>query len=659
MRFNIVNQIFKKELLELIRDKKTLFMMVILPIILYPALMIGGSKVMMMAMDDMSKSSIKVEVIGEKPTEIAEFIKKSPISKGSQSEGKIDVKVDTGDKENIDYIRKNIKEKNVDVYIKTSNSGKDYKIYYDSSDTKATLVKNRIENIFIEYKKELSHDKIQEKGLNPNNVLNPIKYVTESVAEKDEEAGSLIGRMMPFILITVILSGAIYPAIDMIAGEKERGTLETLFTIPITNIELIAGKYLAVSMTAIVSAVLNILSMGFALYFLVASATAVSSTSLIQFNFSAMAIPIIITVIAVLLFTMVISAVSMCICSFAKSYKEAQNYLTPMMLATMIPSYASMLPNLELSTKTAFLPVVNITLLIKYVFSMQTDIGLMAIVLISNAIFVAISLLLLSKIFNSEEILFGGGSNVSILERRSNMKKKDKPTVSDGVLIYIIEVILLLFVGGYLQAKYKQVGLVLSQILMLSVVLIYSWYIKLDIKKAFKFKKINAKKVFYALGMWVVTFIVVMIVSVATMKYIPGGQEYSKKFTEIAMSDNMVVNILVIALTPAICEEILFRGFILSAFSKSKKKENRNENKKSKTFIKLDKNDYIAIMASGILFGIMHIALIKIIPTAILGMAFAVVMKKSDSIYSSMIMHFINNAVSVLATMLAFQLIIR
>src|SRR3712207_3681717 len=121
------------------------------------------------------------------------------------------------------------------------------------------------------------------------------------------------------------------------------------------------------------------------------------------FDISKMFLPILITLVSLLVFTLVISALSMCVCSFAKNYKQAQGYLTPLMLVTMIPAYASMIPMLELNTKTAMIPVVNVVMLIKAVFFMDVNMKLAGLVLLSNLAFIVIALVLLAKIFKSEE----------------------------------------------------------------------------------------------------------------------------------------------------------------------------------------------------------------------------------------------------------------
>ena len=125
------------------------------------------------------------------------------------------------------------------------------------------------------------------------------------------------------------------------------------------------------------------------------------------------------------------------------------------MFLVLIGSYASMIPNLNLDRTTSIIPVVNISLLIKSVLSNNANLSLIALVFISNFAFVILSVILLSKLFNSEEILFGNNRNFSFLEKRSNIKKGTMPSVSDGVILYALGLVLLIYVGSYIQLKLK------------------------------------------------------------------------------------------------------------------------------------------------------------------------------------------------------------
>lgn len=631
MRTKIVNQIFKKEILDILRDKKTIFMMIILPIILYPILMVGMTQVMSMSMNSMEKENINI-AFNKKPDAILnEVIKETNVNRKKDNSEIGEVKI----KESKDY-KKDLNDGKISAFIEISQNDKfkDFKVYINSSNNSSSMAEKEIENILNTYKEDLVENKVRESGLDVKSTLEPVSYKTVDVAKNEEVAGHLLGQILPFVLIIGLLMGAIYPAIDVMAGEKERGTLETLFTLPITNLELVMGKYMAVSLCAVASAILNFLSIFITIAFLFASQGMASQMGMINIDLSQMILPGIITLICVCLFAMVVSAISMCVCSLAKSFKDAQNYITPITLLVMIPSYVSMIPNISLNSFTATIPVVNISLLIKSVLTFNSNISLIALVLVSNFVFVIISVLLLSKMFNSEEILFGSSKTFALLEKRSNIKKGTMPSIGDGVTLYAVGVVLLIYVGSLIQLKFKMGGIALTQIMIIGLPLLFVWYIKSDFKKAFSIKVPKVINVLGGIVLWIGTFIVVNLITQTMLFLFPQNMQVVEGLNDVLKLDSsFLLNLLVVAVMPAICEEFFFRGFVFTSFSNGK-------NKKAQIW---------AVICSGVLFGFMHIDFIRVIPTSILGIALGYAVYKSKSIFIPMLMHFLNNSVAVLA----------
>ncbi|HBH3652670.1 ABC transporter permease subunit/CPBP intramembrane protease [Clostridioides difficile] len=632
MRSKIVKYIFKKEMLDILRDKKTLFMMIVVPLLLYPLLMLLMIQVMNMSASSMNSKDINI-AFNNKPNKVlVSMIEDDNLEKDTKNTSNDKGKIRVLD---IDNYKKSLEENKIDAYIKMEEkkSSTNYQIYINSSQENSSNAVKRIETVLDKYKRFTIEKTLSEKGLDVQATLEPITYSTVDVAKTEEVAGYFLGQILPFILIIGVLLGSIYPAIDVMAGEKERGTLETLFTLPISNLELVMGKYMAVSLSAIVTAILNILSMGLTMAFILVSGGISSQFGFGNFNYGDLVLPIITTLICICLFSMVVSAISMCVCSLAKSFKDAQNYITPLMLIIMIPSYVSMIPNIVLDRVTAVIPVVNISLLIKSVLSFKSDLNLIALVLASNVAFVILAIILLSKMFNSEEILFGNSKSFSFLEKRSNIKKGSIPTVSDGVILYAVGLVLLIYVGSLVQIKFGMTGIIMTQFMIISLPLLFAYYIKADFKEVFSLKVPKLKHVFGSIVLWIGGYILIMIITQLILFLFPQNMEVAESLNKaLFIKDSVLLNLLVIALLPAICEEMFFRGFIFSSFSKSKDK---------------NKSIKLAVICSGVLFGIMHMDFVRIIPTSILGIIFAYSVYKSGSIFVSMLLHFLNNSVAV------------
>ena len=317
MRSKIVRTIFKKEIIDIIRDKKTLFMGIVLPLILYPLLMIIMTQIMTISMNSIENDYINIAFEKYPSKELITLIK------NYDSDCVINIVKSKN-------YKKDLEKGNIDAYvdIKEKNKIENYKIYINSSKENYSTVNSKLEDIFNTYKEKKVKDKIEQLQLNVDETLKPVVYSTVDLVKTEEVAGLLLGQILPFILITGVLLGSIYPAIDSMAGEKERGTLETLFTLPISNLELIMGKYMAVSLCAIVTAILNVVSILMTLIYILSIGNISGQLFSNKFNIYDLVGPLFITLICICLFAMVVSAISMCVCSLAKNFKDAQNYIT-------------------------------------------------------------------------------------------------------------------------------------------------------------------------------------------------------------------------------------------------------------------------------------------------------------------------------------------
>ncbi|MGL4798769.1 MAG: ABC transporter permease subunit/CPBP intramembrane protease [Cellulosilyticaceae bacterium] len=621
MRYNIVKNILKKELKDIFRDKKTIFAMIILPILLYPLLMVGGAQIGAMLTKEMSETTYKIAVEHTVPEEVVDLIE--------EEEQLESIELADG--------KKGIEDETISAYLSRDlEKANGFQIYYNGSSDQSNQAMRLLEDILVDYKSMLVATKIESMGMEVESVLQPITYTTQNLAKNEEMAGYFLAMVLPFILLISITSGAVYPAIDVMAGEKERGTIETLLTLPVSNLELIIGKYMAVATVALMSALLNLLSIGASIGLMIGSLGMAMGEEMPTFALGQFAVPLMITVITIFLFTLVVVAISMSICALAKSFKEAQNYITPLLLVVMIPSYVTMIPTIELSPMTASIPIVNIALLMKSVLMFKYDFGLMAMVLISNLALVIIAIFILIKLFDSEAVLFGSGKEFSILQRRYNIKKGTLPTPSDAFMIYGVALLAMIYIAQFIQLKLGFWGLALTQVLIAGIALGFGYYMKTDWKKAFSIKVPKLRQILGAVVLWLGTWFIANALGNLLIPLIPNSEENLQALAELMFHDSMWMNLLVVACMPAVCEELLFRGIIYKGM------ENGKHGRR-------------AVVVTAILFGIMHMDMVKIPVTAVLGLALGYVVYKTGSIFLAMLMHLINNGLAVVIDHLQVQ----
>lgn len=638
MKIASIKALFHKEISDIFRDKKTLFMMVVIPLILYPLLIIGMTLLMSSIMSNQVETVYKVALENVPDAEGMEAllsdeeqdftykleIVKVSDAKAALNEGKIDAYATyKGDK-----TEGFVTDENGIVSLE----GKLQIVYYDAKD-ESSMAEQGLEELLNAYQDELRKENLLKLQMDEKQMLYPLSYSVVGLSSNEETMGNIMGSAIPMMIIVSILMGAIYPAIDVTAGEKERGTLETLLTLPVTNFEMIMSKFLAVSVIAGISAVLNIVSMGAACGFMVSFMTADANGggSGLQVNLSNFIPAILLTIIVMVAFALFVTAVCMCVCVFAKSFKEANNYVTPVMLIFMFGGFAAMIPNLELTATTAAIPIINVALLIEQLFSFQYDYALFGIVFLTNVIYSLLTVMVLGKIYNSEEVLFSESlSSVKMIKNRKDMKQGQMPGYGDVILLSSVVMLFILYLGTFAQVKFGFGGVIVTQSIILILPVCYAWYMKTDFVKLFSMHRPKISQVAGAFITWAGGFSLILLISMLlTPLFHESAINVETAFTEFVKLPVLLL-VFVIALMPAVGEELMFRGFIFGTLREKTK-------------------GIRAMLIVSALFGIYHMSLIKFFTTALLGFILVYVVSETKSIFCSMLMHFCNNLVSVIA----------
>jgi sodium transport system permease protein len=399
MNFNAVGIVYRKELTEWLRDRRTLISTVLVPLLMFPILISGMISVSSVLLGNAKKEIPKVMIIeGDDSPEVLEALH------------------DIKDLQFVPYAenwRDQITDKEIRAAVRIpkgfqaslqNGNSQTVEIYYYEGEIKSEFGAEHVEKSLTEYKDKIVAGRLKAKDLSAS-VLSPFEIKKENTAPPEKVSGAGVGSFIGYMVIILSMTGAMYPAIDLTAGEKERGTMETILSSPVSRLELVLGKFLLVLSASLTTAILSVISMGSSFYFLGHSqAVASSGEHGLQMNLGW--ISILAVFLMALPLSVLFSAVLMTVALFAKTYKEAQSYLTPMTFVVVIPAIASVMPGVELSPKLALIPILNTSLVCKEIITGTYHWHSILVIFASTCVYAAAAIFLAVKMFQRESVLF-------------------------------------------------------------------------------------------------------------------------------------------------------------------------------------------------------------------------------------------------------------
>ena len=274
-----------------------------------------------------------------------------------------------------------------------------YELYFNPQNMDSQLAGYLLQTFFEQYNKYLAGNFLIENNINPENVFNIITFEINEVPGKTMFIDQIVTMAFVFAIMSIALS-SIYAATDSTAGEKERGTLETLLTFPVNSKSLIAGKYLAAVIACILTAVICGILL---LISLMIAGNIFDIFDAVSLSFGTMTI--VLSFVTLIAFSFFISGVSIAIASMSKTYKEAQAALTPVSLAPMIPMFMGML-EIKVTVLISAIPIINHVMLLEEIFIGNFDYLNIGIMLASTIIFTVLVIMYIAHQYKSEKILF-------------------------------------------------------------------------------------------------------------------------------------------------------------------------------------------------------------------------------------------------------------
>ncbi|KUM55149.1 ABC transporter permease [Rheinheimera sp. EpRS3] len=397
-------QVYFKELTELMRDKKTLIFVILLPIFIFPVIF----GVMGLVLSSTTNTAMQAEhryviINAEQAPQFADALFYHKNFK--------QIKTDkTAEADLVAAIRND--EFDVAIVIPADFSAKrqaaeqsQWQIIYNQS-SQFDFMYRYFSELMTNFNEQLQRDTLTQLNVDPAKlaaIIKPVDVQKVDTAAKRENIGEKFGAVIAYILVPLCLLGASYPAIDMGAGEKERGTLETLLICPISRVSIVLGKFFTVLTTGLIGALITVGSFGI----WGAIIGSFAGMAVVQEAMSAIAITELILIFSLLLpISAVFAALLLAISIYARTFKEAQNYISPLSIMIFLPLVAAMMPGVELTTKTALVPIMNVALAIKELIKGTADYGLLALIFGSTLVLASIAIGFCVHWFQQEKVLF-------------------------------------------------------------------------------------------------------------------------------------------------------------------------------------------------------------------------------------------------------------
>lgn len=620
MELRNVFTVFRKEMLEVMRDWRTVFVMLVLPVILYPLLIVVVSQLSVHQAQKLEQEASRIVIRGAEGNEdlVNKLLEKENIERIDEVSGSLEHALQTEQIQAAVVIQKNLQT----VYAEEIAG--EIKVMYDAARDRSRAAFNKIRSVVDAYEKQLQKELLDRKGL-PDVYRKPLRTEVVSVASSRQRGRALAAKFLPYLLIIMTLMGGLYPAVDLTAGEKERKTIETLLVSPGTRLELVTGKYVTVFLISLVTAGLNLMSMGvtFSKFLPLGELS-----SKIQFNltFDLAGIVMLIMIPLAALFSGLVIAIA----SFAKSYREGTMYTTPLVIVCVLPAMVTTLPGMELTVVNAFVPVMNASLLFKHLMVPPVQWLPVVLSLVSTSVYAGLAIALSAYLFSREDILLPESEGFPLRvpwRTGEGQSTRETPAISHLVFTLSATMGLMLYAGGIVQKQWGIVPelMVTQLVFVLAPCVLMTWLGGLDWRKTFVPCRPPAGDFLRGLATGVFMLGIIFFVHQLLLWWFPGlassMEKYQQMFDTSVSFGGMLFCVAVLA---PVCEEALFRGFLLTGFRERM-------------------SPFWAVLGIGLLFGLYHLVLLKVITTGLAGVILAILVIRTGSVWPSVLAHAVFN----------------
>ena len=679
MSWHNVKLIFQREVRDQARDRRTLFMIGVLPLLLYPLL--GMSVLQLSQFLHKSASRILVLTEGELPTS-------PPLIEGKQFSATLfekddqpallEVQVQKYDAERAklekqsaaDFAQTVLRQKEFDAVVlfppdfvenlekhraalsalrekKDSSNAVEPavpkpEILHNSALEKSQAAFVRVYEVMHRWQDAIGKDNLEKQNVSPESIR-PFELHATDVAEEGHKDAAIWSKILPFVVMIWALTGAFYPAVDLCAGEKERGTLETLLSSPAQRSEIVCGKLLTIMAFSMATSLLNLLFMGLTGVFIIQQIGSAGAHGVMNLGpppvWAAAWL-----VLALVPISAFFSALCLAIAAFARSTKEGQYYLMPLILIILPLMVLPMTPGTELDLGKSLIPVTGLVLLLRALLEGNYQQAAPFILPVIGVTLIGCWLAIRWAVeqFNKESVLFREGErlDVGMWLRHLVRDREDTPSPAEAVFCGVI-ILAIVFVLNMAFAGAQRAPLTFRDVAVSTLVLQLTAILTPALLMAIMLTGRPDKTLLLGKPQWLTLpaaallaialhpFIQLLRMVVMALYPLHTAPELESLEKALFAAPSIWQLLLIVAVTPAICEELAFRGFILSGLRKTGGK-------------------WRAIILTSLFFGITHSVIQQSLTAFVMGCVIGYIAVQTNNILPGMLFHVTNNVLGVI-----------
>ena len=517
-------------------------------------------------------------------------------------------------------------------------------IYHNSANEKSQIAYLRISQVLSRWTEMIGQSNLQVSGV-PETAADPVDVANVDVAGKEHKDAAIWSKIFPFMVLLWAMTGAFYPAVDLCAGEKERGTLETLLSSPASRIDIVWGKLMTIMVFSMATAILNLISVAITGLFILRQMNSFSPPPLLT--------PLWLLLVLIPVSAM-FSALCLALAAMARSTKEGQYYLMPLMMVTMPLVILPMSPGIELSLGNSLIPITGAMLLLR---ALLEGNYITALPYVAPVLVVTLGCCLLAirwavDQFNSEDLLFHESERLDIRLwlRQLIHQREDTPSVTEAIFCCILILMIRVFMGlalaqphdfrGFVAlAAVTQLVVIATPVLLMTVMLT---------RNPLRTLLLDRRPGLWSLGAVVVLAIAIHPVVNAlrnlVMQLYPLSDDVAAQLNNFGgmlgggpmTLGRTLLLLVVLAVIPGICEELAFRGFVLSGLRHMGHK-------------------WQAIVVSAFFFGLTHAIFQQSIVACFLGILLGFIAVQTGSLIPCMLYHVLHNTLALASSHLTTE----